>query len=98
MHAVTYRFVLARNVSMENVALTWQMAKLAGAGLFSAAQIALDMEFVVDDAARRIEISGPAELANALVRVFVSLLHREIGGRAFKVTRRRGGLEAAEVV
>lgn len=96
MNPVTYRFSFEPDVSMENIDLTWQMAVYAGEGLFSPAQIELDVQRHRDNAARRLEMTGPAEVMTPLVRVFVSLLIREIGQRKFKAQRLHNGVETSD--
>jgi predicted Zn-dependent protease len=90
MGSDTYRFEIRDHVNLDDVELTLAMAVIAAEGLFGGPQVRLSVSYHRIHEERAIVVQAGTEVAEAVVRMFVSFLTRQFGGESFTVRRGRG--------
>ena len=87
MSSEVYSYSFRRDVDMDQVKETLQLATMAAEGLHGRSRIQLDASFQCDLRARTAEVAVGTEVGNAIARIFTALLSTAIGERAFDVER-----------
>jgi hypothetical protein len=77
------RFQLDQSVSLDEAAMTLNLAKLAAEGLVAPALVRLHVQGEVDRDMHALVVSGSGKAFDVVVRVFTALLTREFGETAF---------------
>jgi len=82
-----FRFAISAGVPLHETEMTLHLATVAAEGLFGAAKLRLDFGYHVDAVRRVILVDGTKDAGSAVVKIFTSLMLREFGVDAFRVSR-----------
>ena len=85
MTAAVYRFSFTEDATLDEAEMTLQLSIFAVEGLFGAARVRLEFSYFRDELNRLILVDGTNEVGSTIVRIFASLLLRELGENAFRV-------------
>ena len=87
MKTSVFRFQFEPNVSHIEAEQTLHLSIFAVEGLFGQARVRMDASYYTDEPRRTFLVDGTTEIGDAVVRVFTSLLTRELGEDGFQVRR-----------
>lgn len=87
MPATRYEFRIEPRASLAEVERTLHLALYGVEGLFGRARVRLEVQYVRDDARRRLTIDVTSDVGEAVVRMLTSLLAYEFGDSAFEVNQ-----------
>lgn len=91
MYNESFQFEFTSEVSMDEAAMTLDLARYSAEGLVGQARVRLDVMHHKDEAERVIILEGTGEALDAVVRVYTALLTREFGEGAFMVQKCQEG-------
>lgn len=82
-----YRFVIAKDVPLDEARETLHLAVLAAEGVHGRADVRVDARLTWDMASRTCDIDGFTAAGKDVVKIFASLLEQEYGVSAFTIEK-----------
>jgi len=89
MTADVFRFLISRDLPLDDAEVTLQLAVIAAESLFGSSQIRLDFSYHLDRVQHSIVLDGTTETGAAIVKIFTGFLQREFRPEDFQIQRIR---------